>query len=90
MSKNITSLRILLVSTMLLMPVSSMSSELDVDKLLEELEGQLQVGKNRLTTLEPELRATLEEKSEELSSSLDSALDQGLAELGKMEKKYAI
>ncbi len=89
MSKNITSLRILLVSALLLMPVSSMSSELDVDKLLGELEGQLQVSKDRLTTLEPELRATLEEKSDELSSSLDSALDQGLAELGKMEKKYA-
>jgi len=81
-------LHLFLVSVLLLMPVTSMSDELDVDQLMKDLEKQLQISREKYETLKPEFESALEAKSKELSSSLDTALDQGLAGLEKMGEQY--
>ncbi len=88
MPKILRSIPLTLLSVLMLMPLTSMSDELDVEQLMKDLEKQLQIGREKYETLKPELESALEAKSKELSSSLDSALDQGLAGLEKMGEQY--
>ncbi len=88
MPKILRSIPLTLLSVLMLMPLTSMSDELDVEQLMKDLEKQLQIGREKYETLKPELESALEAKSKELSSSLDSALDQGLAGLEKMGQQY--
>ncbi len=87
-SKILQAIQLTLLSVLMLMPLTSMSDELDVDQLMKDLEKQLQISREKYETLKPELKSALEAKSKELSSSLDSALDQGLAGLEKMGEQY--
>jgi len=88
MFKIVPVLRRAVVIMLLCVPAAAMSAELDVDKLMQELEGQLKISQDKLEELKPELKSALEDKSRELSSSLDSALDQGLTELEKLGEQY--
>ncbi len=88
MNKILRPISLTLLSALMLMPLTSMSDELDVEQLMKDLEKQLQISREKYETLKPELESALEAKSKELSSSLDSALDQGLTGLEKMGEQY--
>lgn len=88
MSIIIRSIQIFALSGLIFLPSISISSELDVDKLMHEFESQLEISQDKFEKLKPELKSALEAKSRELSTSLDLVLEQGLTELEKMGEKY--
>lgn len=83
------SFKVLLVSASLLLPVSAYADEVDIDRMLQEMEAQLQISQERFEAMRPKLRSALEEKSKELSRTFDSALEQGLIELEQMGNRYS-
>ena len=79
----------LLLSVSLMLPVAAYCEQSDVDTMLQEMEKQLQISKDRFEAMRPELRSALESKSEALSKDFDAALAQGLIELEKMGNSYS-
>ena len=83
------SLYSLLLSACLLLPGFAYGEQSDVDAMLQEMEKQLQISKDRFEAMRPELRSALESKSEALSKEFDAALTQGLIELEQMGNSYS-
>ena len=75
-----------LVATMFAASLHVHSKDFDTDKLLEDLEGQLDMASDRMDELEPQLRDVMDSKSKELNSSLDQAMDRSIIEIESMSK----
>lgn len=76
--------QILLLSLLCLPVQSSDTEELDSEKIITELEKQMELSKEKWEQLKP----VIEEKSKDLSQGLKDSVDKGMAELDKLTKQF--
>jgi len=86
MTKQILLKTLILVIGILFTSLPTYAKDFDTDKLLKDLEGQLELADERMDELEPQLRDVLDSKSKELSSSLDQAMERSIIEIESMSK----
>ena len=77
----------LLLSLFLFTPVSADSKNFDSEKMLSDLEQQLQLSREKYEQMKPEFEKALEQKSRELKSTINETVEEGFVELESMSKK---
>jgi hypothetical protein len=77
----------MLVAFLLISPASAGSNAFDTEKMLSDLEQQLQLSREKYNKMKPQLEQTLEQKSRELKETVDKQVKEGFVELESMSKK---
>ena len=77
----------LLLSLFLFSSVSADSKDFDSEKMLSDLEQQLQLSREKYEQMKPELEQALEQKSRELKATINETVEEGFVELESMSKK---
>ena len=77
----------LLLSLFLFTPVSADSKNFDSEKMLSDLEQQLQLSREKYEQMKPEFEKALEQKSRELKATINETVEEGFVELESMSKK---
>ncbi len=77
----------MLLAFLLISPASAASNAFDTEKMLSDLEQQLQLSREKYNEMKPQLEQTLEKKSRELKETVDKQVKEGFVELESMTKK---
>lgn len=85
--KKLVIVKSMLVAFLLISPASAASNAFDTEKMLSDLEQQLQLSREKYNKMKPQLEQTIEQKSRELKETVDKQVKEGFVELESMSKK---
>ena len=85
--KKLVIVKSMLVAFLLISPASAGSNAFDTEKMLSDLEQQLQLSREKYNKMKPQLEQTIEQKSRELKETVDKQVKEGFVELESMSKK---
>ena len=85
--KKLVIVKSMLVAFLLISPASAASNAFDTEKMLSDLEQQLQLSRDKYNKMKPQLEQTIEQKSRELKETVDKQVKEGFVELESMSKK---